>query len=270
MANVAKTPAKPKSVEGRIAARRSRRLVGRAVKTQGFDKANVLEGPELVGAVTDIPERSARAEPIRRRLMDAAELLFARWGYTGVSVRDVTELAGTRLADVTYYFGSKQNLYFEVLKRRATPLGEARVRALRACDAQPLKGRPYIEAWVNAYLDPPLDLLALGEPGWDYYLRLIAQVAYSRLWPDTFTSYYNVTAEQFMESLATRFPKAPAAVIQHCFLMLTATTMYTLARTGRVETFEKPAFASDDMGVLGPLTRDFVVFAVTGLLAPKK
>jgi AcrR family transcriptional regulator len=269
LAHVSRTQTKPKSVAGRIAARRSLRLVGRKLDPQALKHASVLEGPELVGAVTAVPERSARAEPIRQRLMDAAELLFARWGYTGVSVRDVTELAGTRLADVTYYFGSKQNLYFEVLKRRATPLGEARVTALRACDARRLKGRAYLEAWVDAYLDPPLQLLACGEPGWDYYLRLIAQVAYSRLWPDTFTSYYNVTAEEFMASLAARFPQASAALIQHCFLMLTATTMYTLARTGRAETFAKPAFRSSDMDILGPLTRDFVVLALGGLLMAK-
>ncbi len=266
---VPKITGKSKTVEGRIAARRSRRLVGRAVKVTGISSANVLEGPELVGAVTDMPVRSARAEPIRRRLMDAAELLFARWGYTGVSVRDVTELAGTRLADVTYYFGSKQNLYFEVLKRRATPLGEERVRALRKCDEAELAGKNYINGWVSAYLDPPLQLLALGEPGWDYYFRLIAHVAYSRLWPDTFTTYYNFTAEQFMASLASKFPRAPRSHIQHCFLMLTATTMYTLARTGRVESFAEPAFASKDMDVAGPLTQDFVVQGMVGLLMPK-
>jgi AcrR family transcriptional regulator len=255
-----------KSAEGRIAARRSRRLVGRAVKPDGRGMADVLEGPELVGVLTELPQRSVRADPIRHALMDAAELLFSRWGYTGVSVRDVTDLAGRRLADVTYYFGSKQNLYFEVLKRRATPLGEARVAALEACEAKGLAGTAYIAGWVDAYLDPPLRLLALADPGWDHYLRLIAQVAYSRLWPDTFTTYYNVTAERFMASLAAQFPAATPAIVQHCFLMLTATTMYTLARTGRVETFSAPAFRSGDMAVAGPLTRDFVVRGVAGLL----
>jgi AcrR family transcriptional regulator len=263
---MAGTSGRTKSAEGRIAARRSRRLVGRAVKADGLDRANVLEGPELVGALTEMPQRSPRAEPIRRDLMDAAELLFARWGYTGVSVRDVTDLAGRRLADVTYYFGSKQNLYFEVLKRRAAPLGEARVAALEACDREECTAVAYIGGWVDAYLDPPLKLLALQDPGWDNYFRLIAQVAYSRLWPDTFTTFYNVTAERFMASLEARFPGAAPATIQHCFLMLTATTMYSLARTGRVETLAKPAFRSDDMGLVGPLTRDFVALGISGLL----
>jgi AcrR family transcriptional regulator len=255
-----------RAAEGRIAARRSRRLVGRAVKADALGKVDVLEGPELVGALTEMPRRSPRAEPIRHDLMDAAELLFARWGYTGVSVRDVTDLAGRRLADVTYYFGSKQNLYFEVLKRRAEPLGAARVEALEAWDRTGREGAAYIGGWVEAYLDPPLALLALKDPGWDNYFRLIAQVAYSRLWPDTFTTFYNVTAERFMDALATKFPAATPATIQHCFLMLTATTMYSLARTGRVETLANPAFRSGDMNVVGPLTRDFVVIGVTGLL----
>lgn len=263
---MARTPGRTKVVEGQIAARRSRRLVGRAPDPDALQKVNVLEGPELVGELTAIPVRSPRADPIRKDLMDAAELLFARWGYTGVSVRDVTDLADRRLADVTYYFGSKQNLYFEVLKRRAAPLGAARVAALEASDNKKLQDEDYVKAWVDAYLDPPLQLLALHDPGWDHYFKLIAHVAYSRLWPDTFTNFYNVTAERFMESLSAKFPDATRAMIQHCFLMLTAATMYSLARTGRVETLTNPAFASGEMGTVGPLTRDFIAIGVLGML----
>lgn len=267
MANEIEGSSPPQLVEARIAARRSRRLVGRAVET-GFSAANVLDGPELVGSVTDLPDRSARAEPIRTRLMDASELLFSRWGYTGVSVRDVTELAATRLADVTYYFGSKQNLYFEVLKRRATPLGLARVAALEICEGKKWQGEAFLRGWVDAYLDPALALLASGDPGWDYYFRLIGHVAYSRLWPDTFTKFYNVTAERFIESLGAKFPDGSRAQIQHAFLMLTASTMYTLARTGRAESLKDPAFVSSDMPQLGPLTRDFVVAGLADLFLP--
>nr|WP_246352053.1 TetR family transcriptional regulator [Sphingobium subterraneum] len=242
------------------------RLVGRPAPDDGLNVAHVPEGPELVGTVTEIPQRSGRAEPIRRHILDAAEQLFAKWGYTGVSVRDVTDLAERRLADVTYYFGSKQNLYFEVLRRRAAPLGEARLAELGKYDDQKLEGQAYIEAWVNAYLDPPLRLLETQDPGWSHYLRLIGHVAYSRLWPDHWGSFYNEPAEKFMASLHTKFPAASDANIQQAFLMLTASTMYTLARTGRVETFVKPAFSSDDIGLLAQLTRDFIVAGVAKLV----
>lgn len=264
--NTKKKITKDKDAEARIALRRNLRLLGRPASESPLDSAHIPEGPELVGAVTDIPKRSGKAESIRTHIIDAAELLFARWGYTGVSVRDVTDLAGRRLADVTYYFGSKQNLYLEVLRRRAAPLGEARLAELERCDDQDLKGRAYVEVWVNAYLDPPLKLLETKDEGWSNYLRLIGHVAYSRLWPDHWGTFYNTPAERFMESLRAKFPSASDENIQHCFLMLTASSMYTLARTGRVETFQKPAFSSDDIGLLGPLTREFIVAGVAGIL----
>lgn len=51
------------------------------------------------------------------RLVDAARVLFAARGYEGTSVRDIVQQAGTNLNSINYYFGGKQGLYTEVLKR---------------------------------------------------------------------------------------------------------------------------------------------------------
>jgi hypothetical protein len=45
--------------------------------------------------------------------------------------------------------------------------------------------------------------------------------------------------------------------------------MYTLARTGRVETFERPAFASDDLDRLGPQTKRFIQGGLKALFLPR-
>ena len=65
-------------------------------------------------------------------MLDAAEELFARWGYAAVSIRDVTSQAKMRVANVSYYFGSKQNLYYEVLRRRSEPLAQLRLERIKA------------------------------------------------------------------------------------------------------------------------------------------
>lgn len=199
--------------------------------------------------------------------MDAAELLFARSGYTGVSVRDVTDLARTRLAHITYNFGSKQNLYLEVLRRRAVPLAEDRERALATLLADPpVDDRDWLRGYVDAYVDPALARLASNDQGWRSYLRLIANVAYSRLWPQSLIGPYNETAYLYIDALTSRFPNAGPVLVQHLFLMMVASSMYTLARTGRVETFDRPAFASDDLDVLGPLTKRFIVDGLAAAL----
>jgi hypothetical protein len=108
--------------------------------------------------------------------------------------------------------------------------------------------------------------LASGEAGWRSYLRLIANVAYSRLWPQSLIGPYNETAYVYIDALSRRFPRAGPVLTQHLFLMMVASSMYTLARTGRVETFDQPAFASDDLDLLGPMTKQFIVDGLSAAL----
>lgn len=245
-------------IDKKLTARHNRRMRG---KPDDGERSwvDLPEGPEIIGETTPLPQRSARSAATRERLMDAAELLFARSGYTGVSVRDVTDLARTRLAHITYIFGSKQNLYLEVLRRRAVPLAEDREQALAGLLANPPSDdRDWLRGYVDAYVDPALARLASNDPGWKSYLRLIANVAYSRLWPQSLIGPYNETAYVYIDALTKRFPGAGPILAQHLFLMMVASSMYTLARTGRVETFVQPAFASDDLDVLGPMTKRFI------------
>ena len=44
------------------------------------------------------------ASNAERRILDAAERLFAEFGYNGVSVRDITKAAGANLSSVYYHF----------------------------------------------------------------------------------------------------------------------------------------------------------------------
>jgi AcrR family transcriptional regulator len=254
----------------RLADRRRRRLVGSSNEGREPTPVTASPGdPALIGIQRPLPVRSLRSEPKRIRLLDAAELLFAQWGYTGVSVRDVTEIAGMRLGNVTYYFGSKQNLYFEVLRRRAEPLACARTEALAAVRESLLSGGDFIDAVVDAYLDPALSLAIDGGPGWRNFFRLIGQVTYSGLWPDALARYFNVPASAFIEALRSRFPTGTDFELQGAMLLMISPSMYTLARTGRVETFERPAFASDDLDRLGPQTKRFIQGGLKALFLPR-
>ncbi|TZF85883.1 TetR/AcrR family transcriptional regulator (plasmid) [Pedobacter sp. BS3] len=51
-------------------------------------------------------------------ILDAAETLFAKWGYEGSSTRSIAAEAGVNMAMLNYYFGSKDGLYKAVLERR--------------------------------------------------------------------------------------------------------------------------------------------------------
>ncbi|MBW1704048.1 MAG: CerR family C-terminal domain-containing protein [Deltaproteobacteria bacterium] len=94
----------------------------------------------------------------RERILDEAELLFARKGYHAVTVREITTRAGCNLAAVNYHFGNKENLYLEVFKTRWFPRAR---RIMNAVD-KALESRErisisaVIHAVASAFLEGPL------------------------------------------------------------------------------------------------------------------
>ena len=71
-----------------------------------------------------VEERGAltRADLTRERILEAAEVVFARRGLNGTRVREIAEAAGVNVATLYIYFPSKQELYEAVLERGVRPL----------------------------------------------------------------------------------------------------------------------------------------------------
>src|SRR5262249_56402774 len=120
-----------------------------------LDASRFKVGAECVGPWRLPPARYKKSAAIQQKLLDAAEELFARWGYAAVSIRDVTSQAKMRVANVSYYFGSKQNLYYEVLRRRSEPLAHLRLERIKPARTLKSDRDPKLEAFVAAYADPP-------------------------------------------------------------------------------------------------------------------
>ena len=83
-----------------------------------------------------------RGAATRERILDAAEELFARRGYHGVSIRDITRDAGVDVALVNYHFGTKEALLDSVLTRRSEVLNAERMALLQACMDRARSGAP--------------------------------------------------------------------------------------------------------------------------------
>ena len=58
---------------------------------------------------------AGESQATRQCLLEAAQRLFATHGYHGASIRDIVQSCGVSNAALYYHFGSKQDLYFEVL-----------------------------------------------------------------------------------------------------------------------------------------------------------
>ena len=107
----------------------------------------------------------------KERILSAAEDLFAQYGFSGTSLRQVTAHAEVNIAAVNYHFGSKENLVAEVFRRRLDDLSGKRLTALR--DA--LRERPGdLEAILAAFIEPAL-ALTLDRQGGSAFVRVLAR-----------------------------------------------------------------------------------------------
>ena len=224
------------------------------------------EGPALIGPLTPVPTRQRKSDAVRLKLLDTAEMLFAKFGYAGVSIRDVTAHAKMRLANVSYYFGSKQNLYFEVLRRRSEPLARERTRRFEAVIESDLEGEARLAALVDAYVDPAIEFRMSDDPGWRHYFSLIGQVTFSRLYPQEVTRYYNTPARKLMQALQELYPDATPNMVQAAAILMIGPYIYVLAETGRIETFPEATFTSGDFDFLGPTMKQFLLAGVRSVL----
>ncbi len=85
----------------------------------------------------------------RDKILDVAEVLFARRGYAGVGMREVADAVGLRKSSLFHHFRSKSQLYFEVQARVLLRIRE-RLAPVFALSADP---REKLDRWIDAAID---------------------------------------------------------------------------------------------------------------------
>ena len=105
------------------------------------------------------------------RILGAAEELFAQFGFSGTSLRQVTSRADVNIAAVNYHFGSKENLVNEVFRRRMDEMSAHRLSALKAAlDQHPGELEPILAAFVE-----PALAIAQDRHGGAAFVRVVAR-----------------------------------------------------------------------------------------------
>src|SRR3569833_1671038 len=94
------------------------------------------------------------------RILDAAEQLFAEFGYHGVTLKDVAKKVGVSSTLIHYHFSGKESLFEAVWARRAPISARNRLEAMRRYaeevgDAVTVVGVLY--AWIDADLNVQID-----------------------------------------------------------------------------------------------------------------
>ncbi|MDT7951566.1 MAG: TetR/AcrR family transcriptional regulator [Acetobacteraceae bacterium] len=170
--------------------------------------------------------------PVRQRLLDAGERLFAAHGWNGVSIRTLAAEADVTLSALNYHFGEKENLLAEIFAARAAPIAAERMRLLGKIEA---KGAPTLEAIIQAFLRPALtvDKQFGGAP----FVKLRARLATE---PEAFSRRilaraFDQSSGAFIKALQAVLPGLPAADLAWRFHFLLGAMSYTMANPGRIQ-----------------------------------
>jgi len=188
-------------------------------------------------------------EGAKTKIMDAAEELFAAHGYNGVSVRGVVSLAGLSLNKLTYHFGTKEELFRQVIARRAEEYVGFTEQALAAAIAEAGDASPTVEAIIRAYVTPALKLSMRGG-GWKNYMQLLARSMNARQHEPFLApvlSTYNPLLERIVSAFRTAAPKVDEERLHWAFYFLEAALIHILVEAGIVDRHSNGLCRSSDL-----------------------
>ena len=122
----------------------------------------------MTSELPPLPDRAARpsakvsvrkrdAERSRKKILDAAEKMFAERGYLGVTLDEIAKRSGTKRSLILYYFSSKLGLWRTASERAAKTFNaalDAYFEGIRK--GQVVQDRSAnVAAWFDAYIKHP-------------------------------------------------------------------------------------------------------------------
>ncbi|AJE48610.1 TetR family transcriptional regulator [Celeribacter indicus] len=195
---------------------------------------------------------------LRDAILDAAEEIFSDAGYSGAKVRDISAAAGVNQALVRYYFGAKQDLFDEVVRRRGAAISGARhvlLDQLLAAEASPT-----VEKIVRNYLKPQWDMKYSG-PGGAAFVRLQARL-HAELEEHALrlrSEVYDASVKRYIAALCDVLPDIPKEVMSLRMAFLVGTYMFMLNDLGRLNDLTN--------GQIGEVGKDAMLDHLTAFLS---
>lgn len=182
------------------------------------------------------------------RILDAAERLFAKKGFHGVSIREIARAAKVDVALVNYHVGRKNELFETVLLRRAEILNEERSRMLDACLDEAAPNAPTVEAIIDAFTHPLLNRSGRGGRGWKDYFSLVAQTNNNpELGGLLMSRYFDPMVQRFLAALRMALPDCDERDLFWSYHFLSGALTLTFAETGRIDNLSGGLCRSSDL-----------------------
>jgi len=199
----------------------------------------------------------------RKRILDAAELIFAESGYAGASIRAITTMAGADPGAARYHFGNKDALFTAVLQRRILPLCDERQRLLKVAQQN---GAHDVEKIVEALLLPAIRLVTHEGHGRSW-MKLMARVRVERgKYLEGVQAAYKELLTAFLRAFEEALPDVPRDEIAYRLYFMFGTQVNTMINDGTLQALgpKLADVAEDPQGILDRLVR----FVSAGMSAP--
>ncbi len=205
-----------------------------------------------------------RAETLAQ-IMNAAEVLFSKYGLYGVTMRDVANKVGIHTSLMHYYFADKLALFKAVFARRANVTSERRIKALAQYEKD-CGGKPTVEGALHVFLDTDFDLYIAGDEGLRNYAAFCAQLSNTAEGAILFDEHFDPVVLQLIALLQKALPNVPREDIFWAYSFVTGSLMHALARSGRIDRLSDGLCKSDDFVAIKARMADFMA---AGFLALK-
>lgn len=200
----------------------------------------------------------------RTKLLDAAERLFADKGYDGSSLREIADKANLHGALSTYYFGTKERLFDEVVGRRAVELEEQRLANLARIDPDAQSPSETVRLLIIAYVSPMIAARYGSSTQRKAYVRLMAGVINVKRWTPLIRKHYDNCAQQYLNRWRAVLPHAREDSLLNAFSFMVATMLYVCSYTDRFRRWKSPQAPADKVETM---TEDLIRFVHGGFMA---
>ena len=207
-----------------------------------------------------------RAESLEQ-IVDAAEYLFSKHGFYGVTLRDVAQRVGVHTTLVHYYFADKQALFEAVFERRAGETSGRRIAALERYEAEAGDGVT-VEGALHAFLDTDFDLYMEGGEPWMNYAAFGARVSNTPEGAALMDVHFDPVVLKLVSILKRALPDTPDEDIFWGYHFVTGALMNALARTGRIDRLSGGLCRSDDFPAIRKRIAKFMAAGFLALAEP--
>lgn len=191
--------------------------------------------------------KAKQREAMITRILDAAERLFAEFGFHGVTLRDIAAAVGVGPTLVHYHFAGKEAVFDAVWARRAPISAQGRLKAMDDY-AQKAAGNITVEGALNAWLDHDLILVAEGGTGWLAFGMVASQANGAAGWgAEKMNEHFNPVVLALIELLKIAMPECDERTLFWGYHFLQGAIMNNFAQTGRLDTLSGGACRSSDL-----------------------